>query len=458
MPYRPPESEKVELESYLSSNLSRMLTAHLGRDVRFDHFEISSPPQTSLNSHLFLIDVGYTETVAQTQGDMRIFLKQPRASGEATGLDRVRDKRRDLLSYETSRLRHSYELGCNTPLVIVRDGGRIFMEFVAGRKLQTLLYDDIDSGVDQVILLDKVMAQLAGTHNRWKQNFALFSDFISSGRRRDYARQFTASFNRCFRVRNGGEDPLSNAEVNAVIGVFNESGLSRVIDGYDENLIHGDLHPGQVIIDEEGNSYFIDLGRFGQGSALLDVSSILFSPFVNLDRRGKLHVAESYKDKRILAKDKEKFSDSLFTMEILWSMIAASHTYSLVHDPRNHQVSEAYREEHRLELSELFRSRGGDVSNNEEDFGSTKLLETFPDWYMWNAFMAVDYVVTNEIGPSETSVLGDILSRYVDDRNPFQDLVDFRLDQTNDSNVGGNGHDSEGPKKKVKLEPSGALV
>ena len=412
----------IELSTYLHSRLPTILGSYFSRTVEVKNYEVGVPPQTSFSSGLFQIGVDFVSS--GREGHIELFLKQPRyrRDGRAAGFDGMKDKRADMVSYEASRLTHSRNLGCNTPKLVARDGDRIFMEFIEGDKLQTLLYRSVDTPEDQMLLLSGVMAQLADTHNRWKSSFTLFGDYLTV-RSREYGRRFATALSKVI----GGELPSS--ERRAILDVFDRRGLSEVINEYDEGLIHGDLHPGQVIITKKGEVYFVDLGRFSQGPVLFDLASVLTSPLANLGRSHKSLVAKQYREERELKKGDLTFRDSLHATTLLCSLIAASHTSSLVHNERTVHIFQAYKEE--------FPE-------------SAQLIQVFPDWYIWNALNEVDYLVKEGIGSGGVSTLRDILRKHFGDKavNPLVGLVDIELRQ--------NTNDHNGYMKGITLGNSGS--
>ncbi len=357
------------LESYLAQNLQAILASHMNRKSNLSRYpdgidgiegkpEILVPSQTSSRSYLFEVNVIYADKRGNRR-NVRLFLKEPRVKGRGEGFDGESDKRADQAPYEADRLEHSSELGCNTPVFVHRDRGRILMERVEGDKLLQLLYDSRADVEAQISYLFSVAEALAHTHNEWKRSFTRFSGFLSK-RSWDYVGDVVRAVSKL----TPGE--LSRSEREVVSRALGNE-FKTVLGAYDEGLIHGDLHPGQIFLDRTTSRVcFVDLGDLGQGPHPFDLADIVSSPFVRLRMRDTIgRVTERYKLSRDSVKDQLMFTPSLYGAEFFRSMVAASHTHSLVN---NVPILRGYQGEYR-------------------EFAH--LIGAFPEWYMWNALQAL---------------------------------------------------------------------
>ena len=369
MEYTPPCSVKRELKSFLAHDLGAILGSHVvtkrnlaryptGIDRIEGEPEIIVPPQTSSRSWLFDINVRYVDRNG-SEKVLGLFSKEPRKEGKGEGFDGQQDKRADQAAYEADRLEHSSELGCNTPVFVHRDRGRIIMERVLGEKLLSLLYGSRSDVEAQISYLFSVAEALAHTHNVWKKNYTRFSGFLSK-------RSWDYSYDIARAISILTDNELSRGEKGVLSAALGKE-FEVVLGAYDVGLIHGDLHPGQIFLDKvTGNVCFVDLGDLGQGPHSFDLVDVVSSPLVRLRMRDTVaRVTERYDLSRDSVIDKSMFIPSLYGAEFFRSMIAASHTHSLVN---NVPILRGY----------------------QTEYGAfAHLIGAFPEWYEWNALQAL---------------------------------------------------------------------
>lgn len=292
------------------------------------------------NTEYFQIELEYSDRDGSQKEEAYFVKKFLKSKENGTMANFFQAKVGSVQKTENEILNRYKELGCKVPSSLVKVKEDILiLERIKGEDLETKLLQNARNEDERSSLIEKTSSAIGNLHDAGRRiQGTIFTSGTTDGRstvsilksadlmkRADYYFvALAADADDLVGVkdkRNGTEELITKvkAKCNDNFHTFNcfFAGLSEHFSRQETQLIHGDTTTYHVIVDKEGEPWFIDFGKPKFSHVVFDLAPLYFSQDINL-QLGRIEniFAEYLKQESINLTGRRELSSEIVDREL----------------------------------------------------------------------------------------------------------------------------------------------